>query len=324
LTLPNLPPLLPLKSLEELGLLLAQGLAAPRHYERPPAHGGASSSGGGADGAGKRGPSAAARRRAWAEDGGSGSSSGSEEEGGHLPAARERRRQQRGGGARGRGRHQAAAGAADRAAAWPHPWRACYRCARRSLRPYTPPPRCSALAPPRPCRPAAAAHFALSPDPPFRPHPRGGCNVETVKDVSFVGLEQPEEMVAAGSDGGLLLLWERATGARRAGARGAPLRPSRAAEAPATRPPCHRRCHALAFPGRLVSAVRADRHVVNGVAPHPTLPCHIARCGLACAEGRHEWAPRGALRLGPITPAAPLATPLLPHPPAAASTAASR
>ena len=43
---------------------------------------------------------------------------------------------------------------------------------------------------------------------------RGACNEETVKDVALVGARQ--EVVAAGSDGGLLLLWERATGEGRA------------------------------------------------------------------------------------------------------------
>lgn len=70
---------------------------------------------------------------------------------------------------------------------------------------------------------------------------RGCCNTDTVKDVAFVGPRQ--EMVAAGSDGGMLLLWDRAT-------------------------------------GRLVTAVRADRHAVNVVAPHPHLPGVMASCGI--------------------------------------------
>jgi len=71
---------------------------------------------------------------------------------------------------------------------------------------------------------------------------RGSCNTETLKDVAFIGGAQ-QEAVAAGSDGGLLLIWARDT-------------------------------------GKLLTAVRADRHAVNVIAPHPTLPYHIASCGI--------------------------------------------
>ncbi|MEW5303407.1 MAG: hypothetical protein WDW36_006103 [Sanguina aurantia] len=69
---------------------------------------------------------------------------------------------------------------------------------------------------------------------------RGHCNTRTVKDVAFVGPD--EGLVAAGSDDGRMMLWDRTT-------------------------------------GRLVTALRADRDIVNCVASHPCLPM-LASCGI--------------------------------------------
>eukprot|EP00879_Flechtneria_rotunda_P011133 GHRR01011631.1.p1 GENE.GHRR01011631.1~~GHRR01011631.1.p1 ORF type:complete len:881 (+),score=318.14 GHRR01011631.1:209-2644(+) len=69
---------------------------------------------------------------------------------------------------------------------------------------------------------------------------RGHVNIKTIKDVSFVGLDQC--FVAAGSDDGRLYVWDR-------------------------------------YSGKLITSLRADRYVVNCVDSHPTQPLMVS-CGI--------------------------------------------
>lgn len=57
---------------------------------------------------------------------------------------------------------------------------------------------------------AAESSSAIRSDGPWSVCYRGHCNVQTIKDVSFVGPDQ--QMVAAGGDDGRMFLWQRTTG----------------------------------------------------------------------------------------------------------------
>ncbi|KAK9805564.1 hypothetical protein WJX72_005219 [[Myrmecia] bisecta] len=69
---------------------------------------------------------------------------------------------------------------------------------------------------------------------------RGACNMDTIKDVAFLG--PACSVVAAGSDGGHLFMWDKGT-------------------------------------GRLLAALRGDGHVVNCIHSHPYEPL-MASCGI--------------------------------------------
>jgi len=78
---------------------------------------------------------------------------------------------------------------------------------------------------------------------------RGAANLRTIKEVAFLGGDQ--NLVAAGSDGGRLLLWERRT-------------------------------------GRLLTVARGDYYAVNCIRGHPRLPL-LATSGIDSSV--KLWAP---------------------------------
>lgn len=147
-------------------------------------------------------------------------------------------------------------------------------------------------------------------------------SVKTIKDVAFVG-GPGQPFVAAGSDDGRLLVWERHTGARAAACAAAARAAAAASALPAThtcvhcdddhtraraiinarstRPCC---CVRPSPPGRLVTVLRADRYVVNGIADAPPgCPAAMVSCGIdtsiklwsPCLSAPRDMGDRGLL-----------------------------